>query len=404
MSFKLENFGAEVANAKSTIGGICYYRYFNETGDTLTNAGYFPATLGLEVGDRIRVIPETTTDADEIYIVTSVANRTVTVKQIDTDGAVDSVNGKTGAVVLDASDVGALPDTTPIPEAIQVNTMPTADAASEGVIVQFIGTTDANYTNGYFYKCVSDGQEPATYSWTQVNVQPAPSGLPDQTGNSGKFLTTDGTDASWAGGVLQNKNSTNTSMIVVSNNLSFNVTGSYVFTYWLANNSVGTDTVCIGGSYANVNYSTIVGSGAEAKNEGVAIGYNTKVGASSVQIGANSASTTSVQYTVGVGAKSEASAEYAVAVGYWAVARNQKSTAIGGGATVLADGATQIGYGTNSDANTFKVGNQNGNFEIMSADGTIPAARHAALPAADGTYVLKLVIASGVPTLQWVAE
>lgn len=31
-------------------------------------------------------------------------------------GAVASVNGKTGVVVLTASDVGALPDTTPIPE------------------------------------------------------------------------------------------------------------------------------------------------------------------------------------------------------------------------------------------------------------------------------------------------
>lgn len=32
-------------------------------------------------------------------------------------GAVNSVNGKTGDVVLTASDVGALPDTTPIPAA-----------------------------------------------------------------------------------------------------------------------------------------------------------------------------------------------------------------------------------------------------------------------------------------------
>ena len=105
---------------------------------------------------------------------------------------VSGTNIKTinGASVLGSGDITT--------EAIQVSTMPTAGADNLGDIVQFKGTTDANYTNGYFYKCVSDGQNPATYSWTQVNVQPAPSGLPSQTGQSGKFLTTDGTDASWS--------------------------------------------------------------------------------------------------------------------------------------------------------------------------------------------------------------
>ena len=38
-------------------------------------------------------------------------------------GAVDSVNGKTGVVVLDASDVGALPDSTVIPAAVTEQTV-----------------------------------------------------------------------------------------------------------------------------------------------------------------------------------------------------------------------------------------------------------------------------------------
>lgn len=41
-----------------------------------------------------------------------------------------------------------------------------------GKIVQYVGVTDQNYTNGYFYECVSDGGNPATYSWEQVDVQP----------------------------------------------------------------------------------------------------------------------------------------------------------------------------------------------------------------------------------------
>lgn len=49
-----------------------------------------------------------------------------------------------------------------------VNTMPTASASLVGTIVQYVGTTTANYTNGYFYKCVSDGALDPTYSWVEV--------------------------------------------------------------------------------------------------------------------------------------------------------------------------------------------------------------------------------------------
>ena len=83
----------------------------------------------------------------------------------------------------------------------QQTVMPTAEAKYEGQIVQFVGTTDASYTNGYFYKCVSDGQNPATYSWENIGVQEVDA-LPSQTGQSGKFLTTDGTDASWGEATL----------------------------------------------------------------------------------------------------------------------------------------------------------------------------------------------------------
>lgn len=80
-------------------------------------------------------------------------------------------------------------------EQIQVSTLPTASADELGNIYQYVGATDANYTNGYFYKCEGAG-EPVVYSWAQVNVQPG-SSLPSQSGNDGKFLTTNGTNASW---------------------------------------------------------------------------------------------------------------------------------------------------------------------------------------------------------------
>lgn len=54
---------------------------------------------------------------------------------------------------------------------IQVDTMPIASADELGKIYEFIGST-GTYVNGYFYECVSDEQNPPTYSWVQKNVQP----------------------------------------------------------------------------------------------------------------------------------------------------------------------------------------------------------------------------------------
>lgn len=51
---------------------------------------------------------------------------------------------------------------------IQYSTMPTASASNEGQIVQYVGTTDSTYTNGYFYKCVEDTN---VYSWENIGVQ-----------------------------------------------------------------------------------------------------------------------------------------------------------------------------------------------------------------------------------------
>lgn len=79
MAFKLTNFGSEVANAKSILGGVSYYRYFNEGGDTLTTAGYFPSDLGLKVGDRICVIPATLSSLDVWYYVSDITDGVVTV-------------------------------------------------------------------------------------------------------------------------------------------------------------------------------------------------------------------------------------------------------------------------------------------------------------------------------------
>ena len=139
--------------------------------------------------------------------------------------------------------------------------------------------------------------------------------LPDQTGNSGKFLTTDGSTASWSDKPLVN------SAAASSFSLAIRGTATNVFT-------------------------TAVGIGSVASNGGTAFGYN-----------------------------SQASASYGVAVGQYA--QINKGYAI------------QLGKGTNEDTNTFKVGNQNGNYEIMSADGTIPAERMSATAGTTGQVLTK---------------
>lgn len=84
-------------------------------------------------------------------------------------------------------------------------------------------------------------------------------------------------------------------------------------------------------------------------------------------------------YSVIIGYSTSSSRQGGVAIGYYAQTSGENAIAIGWGAKATAQNAIQLGrYGsstTNSDANTFKVANQNGNFELLSADGTIPTAR-----------------------------
>lgn len=54
-------------------------------------------------------------------------------------------------------------------QTIQVESMPLATESDLGKVLQYIGATDLNYTNGYFYKCVYKN---SSYLWEQQNVQP----------------------------------------------------------------------------------------------------------------------------------------------------------------------------------------------------------------------------------------
>lgn len=78
----------------------------------------------------------------------------------DTKGQVQSVNSKTGVVVLDANDVGAVP---------QYSIMPMAGASNVGT-VQYIGATDSTYTHNYFYENVATAVYDSTVSFEAATL------------------------------------------------------------------------------------------------------------------------------------------------------------------------------------------------------------------------------------------
>lgn len=235
-----------------------------------------------------------------------------------------------------------------------VTSLPTASISNEGDIYQYIGVTDQYYTHGYFYECVSDGAVSPTYSWEQLDVQPQGDSLPSQTGQSGKFLTTDGSSASWA---------------TISA---------------LQNTATGTDALTILGTATTQDYAINIGSNSQAQSiEDVAIGKNAQAnGGNEQSVAVGSGAKATGAKSIALGSSAYAYGNASVAIGRLSQVNNSRnySIAIGFGAQVNADRAIQIGRNgsenaVNTDANTFKVANANGNFEIMSADGTIPTAR-----------------------------
>lgn len=275
-------------------------------------------------------------------------------------GAVSSVNGKTGAVVLNAEDVGAVEKNQGSENAgkflkVGADGQVIASAESGGgglAAVAHDATLEGDGTDGNPLKLstataaeitaaqstadkadnaaevaqqtanlagqeaaqalsalagkvnIAQGADNAGKVMTvgaDGNLAPADApagGLPDQTGNAGKFLMTDGTSASWEEALVNNANN-KTSSVAIGSNAS----------------SGKPNTVCVG-----------VWSGSVAEG-GVAIGANSYV-----------------------------SEEGAVQI-------NSKPN---------GDQAN------NAEANTFKWQNANGNFTLFDENGTIPSERIAA--------------------------
>lgn len=330
---KLGATGGTVAPAATVIGNSAEV---NKTGGIVLGGYKNKATQDFAI--QIGGLMQTNSEAGTLCIGSYYNNAYVNYKLLDSDGTIPADR---------------------LPNAInKYSTMPTAVSANEGWIVQFTGTTDSTYTHGYIYECKAQGTDPETYAWEAVEVQAGGGGgLPSQTGNSGKFLTTDGTNASWGEALKR----------VGNQSKDLGILASYV-----AGSSQG---------------GSAIGIGAESES----------YGGSSVAIGFEAVAGTATYNTYSC-----------VALGPRCKATGLRGIAIGYNAQATATCAMQIGPGTNSTANTCQLGYYNGGsfttYQLLDfTTGTIPAARHATLPAADGTYTLQLVIADGVPTLSWVA-
>ena len=134
---------------------------------------------------------------------------------------------------------------------------------------------------------------------------------PDQTGNAGKFLTTDGTSASW-GDALTNK---------ATGNSSFSI-----------NASTSNYTYRISTVTGNGNYSTFFGYAAGgAYQYATCVGYNAAVGGeSSVCVGAMAlAKQYGVSIGRGAGGSSGYQSNYSICIGYSCYCIGANSVAIG---------------------------------------------------------------------------
>ena len=163
-------------------------------------------------------------------------------------------------------------------DVMQFSTMPTASASNLGKIVQYTGTTGNTYTNGYFYECVSDGENTPTYSWEQVNVQDGVS-------------YTAGTNISIDNGVISDTIPFDGSGL---RRLKLGESASIASGYY--------DIVAIGASSSCSNsWTTAVGSQAKAsKNYSTALGCQTKADhASAVAIGYKAGTTKNNQCVIG---------------------------------------------------------------------------------------------------------
>ena len=219
-----------------------------------------------------------------------------------------------------------------IPDIVQYSTMPTASIDNLDKIVQYIGTTVANsYTNGYFYKCVSDGGVIPVYSWENIDVQ---------AGGGGASYTAGTNIEITSGNVINN------TIDYQKNVLSTATNASIALGKLKSNATLGNLSQCViigeNASKPDGNNTIAIGNNVgETYNNSVAIGNTSSCGSYSTSVGFHAA--TGRSYTVAIGSGSGAQADNAIAIGGGALAYGSNSIAIGRNCSISDSNVCAIG-------------------------------------------------------------
>ena len=265
--------------------------------------------------------------------------------------------------------------------------------------------------------------------------------LPDQAGNVGKFLHTDGENLSWEKAVKNNATDANSvfigndkeqyvdggkSNVVIGPAAKVSSHGSSNVAIGVAAQAQGYDGVALGrGAYTTGQWSISVGYGANVNSNGaIAVGPISKAqnedaiaigdeancgGAHGIAMGSNAQNSTGYSIAIGYGATTNYG-EYAIAVGQDAYAKANSisigreaetldgnetiaigfraragatsSVAIGYGARVInnAHSAIQLGYGTNYTSETLQFRD----YTLLDNNGIIPMERLSLSGASNG--------------------
>ena len=178
----------------TTLGAI--YQYIGATDASYTN-GYFyecvyeggsykwveksvqDSYTKIQIGD-LSDLPDNTKN-----VIENIANIKLSVDQLsasklsisDIDNALSDVSenpvqNKVITLAIDQLQGSMLDALAEKEDIFRYNTLPFPSVDIENAIVQYIGVTNANYTNGYYYQCVEFPVGSGTYIWTQKNVQP----------------------------------------------------------------------------------------------------------------------------------------------------------------------------------------------------------------------------------------
>ena len=194
-------------------------------------------------------------------------------------------------------------------------------------------------------------------------------GLPSQSGQSGKFLTTNGTSASWA--------NTPTEIPSQSGNSGKFLTTNGASVSWgdaLTNTATGLDCLTIASSNTSTGVSsTAIGVGADTSSYNHCTAIGTAAGAINTRATA-------------IGKSAKAKKTNTVAVGDYTNNNAQRSVLVGSGASTTGAGSVTIGNkATNTENLTFKVAlndtdynatdESSGLYTILNSSGKIPDAR-----------------------------